>query len=94
MSEPATPSPDQPAAVDAALADAANQLGIEAEEVNVVTVEPMEWPDTSLGCPKPGEFYAQVVTPGYVIVVEGNGQELEYHGDENGNVVLCEEESP
>jgi hypothetical protein len=92
---PATPtwSADRPAAVDAALADAASQLGVEAAELDVVTVEAREWPDASLGCPQPGEFYAQVVTPGYLIVVEASGESLEYHGDENGNVVLCEGES-
>ncbi|MGH2562500.1 MAG: hypothetical protein ACRDJH_25860, partial [Thermomicrobiales bacterium] len=93
---PATPAADvdQPAAVDVALADAATQLGVDASAVTVTTIEAREWPDASLGCPKPGEFYAQVVTPGYLIVVEAAGEALEYHGDESGNVVLCEEQTP
>ncbi|MGH2534451.1 MAG: hypothetical protein ACRDJW_19460 [Thermomicrobiales bacterium] len=91
--ESTTPAADQPAAVDAALADAAAQLGVDAAELTVTTVEAREWPDASLGCPKPDEVYAQVITPGYLIVVEAAGQALEYHGDEHGNVVLCEDEA-
>jgi hypothetical protein len=55
----------------------------------VVRVEAVEWPDTSLGCPKPGEFYAQVITPGYLIVLAVDGEEIEYHADEAGNAVRC-----
>jgi hypothetical protein len=35
-------------------------------------------------------MYAQVVTPGFVVVVSGAGKELEYHADSRGRVVLCQ----
>jgi hypothetical protein len=33
--------------------------------------------------------YVQVVTPGYTVVVSAGGQQLEYHADSRGRVLLC-----
>ncbi len=77
--------------VDAVVRDAAARLGVGADEITLVRVERSEWPDAGLGCPQPGGIYAQVITPGYLVVVTGAGQELEYHTDDRGNAVLCEE---
>jgi hypothetical protein len=52
-------------------------------------VEAVDWSDTSLGCPEPGMAYAQVITPGYLIVLGAAGQTYEYHTDEHSSVVLC-----
>ena len=57
----------------------------------VLTFDPVEWGDTSLGCPMPGLVYAQVITPGFRFVFEYQGQQNEYHTDQDGsNVVTCE----
>ena len=88
-----SPSPGaqgQPA-VDAALRDAATHLGVSLTDVRVQQVEAREWSDAALGCPKPGLMYAQVVTPGYFVVISGGGKTLEYHTDGRGRVVLCQE---
>lgn len=77
--------------VVAAIADAAVQLGVGEADVTVVSVEPVVWPDASLGCPEPGGFYAQVETRGYWVVLGAGGDEVTYHTDETGVVVLCEE---
>lgn len=37
-----------------------------------------EWPDACLGAPAQGEVCAQVVTPGYRVFVEADGQRIEY----------------
>jgi len=50
----------------------------------------VEWSDASLGCPKPGFAYAQVITPGYRIVLTAGQQQYEYHTDKSRAVVLCE----
>ena len=52
-------------------------------------MEPRNWPDSSLGCPQPDKLYAQVVTPGYLVVVDVSGERIEYHTDERGTVVRC-----
>jgi hypothetical protein len=35
-------------------------------------------------------MYAQVITPGYRVVLEAGGQRYEYHTDTGRFVVLCE----
>ena len=56
-----------------------------------MSVEARDWSDASLGCPRQGVLYAQVITPGYLVVISGAGKTLEYHTDANGRVVLCQE---
>jgi hypothetical protein len=62
------------AAVDQARAAAAKQLSAQAGEFTVVTVEPAQWSDSSLGCRKPNSKYQQVMSNGYVVVLERQGQ--------------------
>jgi hypothetical protein len=45
----------------------------------LVSVTAMEWPDACLGFAHPGEVCAQVITDGYVIAVEHDGERAEYH---------------
>jgi hypothetical protein len=90
----ATPPPAAtPTAGDADLAAlvplAAAALSVAPEQVRLVTVERQIWPDASLGCPQPDHVYAQVLTPGYRLVVEAPGGQFELHSDERGNIVRC-----
>lgn len=73
----------------AVIDDAAVRFGVSPEEVNLVDVTEAEWPDSSLGCPRPGEVYAQVITPGYLVRLEIGGETVEYHTDTAGRFVLC-----
>jgi hypothetical protein len=36
-------------------------------------------------------MYAQVITPGYLIILAAEGQQYEYHTDQAANVVLCQQ---
>lgn len=81
-------SPRGPAPQALAIADLAQRLGLPESAITVRTVESVEWPDASLGCPRPGMMYAQVITPGYRIVLEAAGQTYEYHTSQS-HVVLC-----
>ena len=82
---------DMPFPVQAAVAAAAAELGIATDSVTVVGYEAIEWSDTSLGCPKEGEFYAQVITPGYLVTLSIDGEELEYHTDGVDRAIHCEQ---
>jgi hypothetical protein len=77
-------NPDLPApaaeSVRQARLDLAGRLGIAPAGISIAQVEPVEWRDASLGLPRPGEFYAQVITPGYRIVLESGGTRYAYHG--------------
>lgn len=59
-------------------------LGVDVTQVEVVKVEDEEWPDACLGLPDEGEMCAQVVTPGFRITLEVNGQTYVLHTDESG----------
>ena len=67
----------------------ANDLGIGVDAVKVVNVEAVEWNDGSLGCPKPGVMYLQVITPGYRVILNAQGKNYEYHTDAERQVVHC-----
>ena len=83
--------PEALAAADAARADLAARLDIDAEEPELVGLMPDEWGDTSLGCPDEDTAYAQVVTSGYSVMLDHMGTEYEYHVSSDGAiVVLCE----
>jgi len=60
--------------VGLAKADLVQRLGISLSEIQVQSVTPAEFPDASLGVPEPGQVYAQVITPGYVIELTVAGQ--------------------
>ncbi len=77
-----------PRPVRAAQADLASRLGLDPGKIAVVRTEVREWPDTSLGCPQEGMFYAQVITPGYRVVLEAGGRLYEYHTDQE-RAVYC-----
>src|SRR5438477_4475897 len=81
-------NPDPQPATEAALQDAAAHLGVGSAALRVDQVEPREWGDSSLGCPRPGQLYSQIVTPGFLILISGAGKQLEYHSDARARVVL------
>ena len=49
----------------------------------------MTWPDASLGCPQPGMTFAQVLTPGYLVVIrDAGGAEHQVHTNEGGSSAI------
>lgn len=84
---PARPTPTPgayPGAVMAAVRALAAQLDIPPEAITVAAWEPVDWPDTSLGCPEPGMMYAQVIVPGYRVFLEVRGETVRVHTDRAG----------
>jgi hypothetical protein len=66
-------------AIDALAAD----LKIAPTEILVDTIRAVDWPDSSLGCPKPGVAYLQVVKPGHKVTLRAKDQIFVVH--EAGN---------
>lgn len=79
------------AIMDAVLADAEGRSGTSLEELVVTRAEAVEWSDSSLGCPEPGKFYTQIITPGYQVEVETDEQVYDYRIDVQGSFRLCED---
>lgn len=69
--------------------DLSKRLNIQIDTIEVIGVQAKKWSDGSLGCPKSGMVYAQVVTPGYQIVLKAANQFYEYHADAGRSVVPC-----
>lgn len=91
--QPETPVPDDfddyPQPVVAAIDAAASEADVTRNEVRVMSYEQREWPSTALGCPQPGFSYAQVVTPGYLVLLVADGIEFTYHTNLSTGVILC-----
>ena len=75
--------------VEQAKEDLARREGLGEDDIELVAVEAVDWPDTSLGCPEPDRMYAQVITPGYRIVLSCAGKRYQYHSDRGSRVVYC-----
>lgn len=76
--------------VEMAVADLNDRLDISEKKITVVKVEATEFSDTSLGVPKSDESYAQVITPGYIIVLGVNGDNYVYHAADDRVVFVPE----
>ena len=74
----------------------ADRLSVPAAGLELVSDEPVQWGDTSLGCPQAGMFYAQVITPGHRITFRQGEDTYEVHtasGEDGGpklEPVSCE----
>jgi len=64
------------------------KLGVAEKEIDVKSVEAAEWRDASLGCPEQGKMYAQVITPGFRIILSAGGKDYEYHSSYS-NIKRC-----
>lgn len=76
--------------IDLAVADLATRRAIPAGDITVRSATLETWSDASLGCPKPGQQYAQVVTDGSLIVLVAEGSEFRYHAGGARLPFLCE----
>lgn len=76
------------------VADAAARAGTGPEEVKLVLAESVTWSDGSIGCPEAGMMYTQALVPGYRVVLEVDGQQLNFHAAESGDFRFCESPQP
>jgi hypothetical protein len=88
---PPTPEPaalGSQEAVQAALHYLAAQMGLDLEDIQVLQVTAVEWPDACLGIPAADEMCAQVITPGYMITLaaeqDGVSEYFTFHTDASG----------
>ena len=69
----------------------AGKLGVGANELTLVRSNTTDWPDASLGCPKSGKAYAQVITPGYEITFEHEGSSYAVRSNSDAShMISCE----
>ncbi|MBE0696094.1 MAG: hypothetical protein IH586_04145 [Anaerolineaceae bacterium] len=63
------------------------RLGISLEEIKVLSVEEVQWPDGCLGAGKPDEMCTQAIVDGYRIILQVTGQNYEFHTNLDGKQV-------
>ena len=80
--------------IEKAKADLSQRLSIPASRINAIETKGVFWPDASLGCSQPGTTYTQVLTPGYLILLESGGNKFEYHANLQNYVFYCENPTP
>jgi hypothetical protein len=69
--------------------DLAQRLKRTEATISVASIEAVDWSDASLGCPEPGMVYAQMITPGYRLILVANGERYEYHTDQGQRAFYC-----
>ena len=57
--------------------------------IQVVQATATTWNDGSLGCPERGVMYTQALVDGYHVIVEANGQKLDYRNPPRRRVQGC-----
>lgn len=70
--------------------DAAARLGTDPDGLVVVRAEAVTWNDGSLGCPLPDVVYTQALEPGYWVVLQAGGRQLDYRARARGDFFICE----
>jgi hypothetical protein len=82
-------SSDPAAAAEVARNLLAAELNIPPDSITTASALPVQWNDSSLGCPQPGQVYLPVVTAGYLVTLSVGGTDYNVHTDLNGVAVLC-----
>lgn len=68
-------------AITRAKADLAKRLNVSDNEIKDVSVTEKDFPDMSLGAPVEDEMSAQMISSGWQINLEANGENYEYRAD-------------
>lgn len=70
-------------AIKKASQDLAQRLGVSESDIQIQAVETAEFPDTALGASVADEMSGQMITPGWCIRLEANGQTFEYRANQH-----------
>lgn len=65
----------------------AMQLNVQPADVQIIQMEQAEWPDSCLGLGRLNESCAAVITPGWQVIFEVNGQSYEVRTDVTGSTI-------
>jgi hypothetical protein len=93
MNEVPLPTPYDPYVtqrIALATADLAQRLALDPAQIELVEVASVTWPDSSLGCPKPGMMYTQALVDGLRIRLAVEEQVYSYHSGSSRAPFLCE----
>jgi hypothetical protein len=92
-SDTASAPADPDAATAAAVAHLASELGVAESEIELASLEGVEFTDSCLGLGQANESCLQAITPGWLIMLDAGGQVYEVHTDATGQQVRMAGES-
>ncbi len=85
---PPTPGPSLPKPVTDARIELAQRLGVREIQIEVVNVQPTQWPDACMGIQVSGIRCDSAPVPGYQITLGYGGQNYVYHTDRAGDIAV------
>ena len=93
---PATPTPEKDSAAleqvkQSALKALSEKLDLPVDQIQVKSLEQVDWSDSCLGLGGPAESCAAVITPGYRVTLEANGRNFEVRTDADGTNARVDE---
>lgn len=65
----------------------AAELGIGVAQISIASIERAEWSDSCLGLGGPAESCLAAIHPGWLVMLEADGQMFEVRTDELGEIV-------
>lgn len=83
---------DEAKLIEAATRDLSRRLLTAEENIEVVEVRFVEWPDGSIGCPEEGVLYTQALVEGAQVLLRFDDKVYDYHAGSDGQVFLCPSE--
>ena len=89
-----TPTPTLQGLTEKAKEDLTKRLNIATTQITLMEAKSVIWSNSSLGCPQPGMMYAEVLTPGYLIILSVSAKNYEYHTGKGSDIFLCENPTP
>jgi hypothetical protein len=66
----------------------AQAAGVPVDQVIVVSATAVQWTDTCLGVPAPGQVCAPAIIPGYRVILRVGNQGYEAHTNQDGSIVV------
>lgn len=91
------PAPGNPGIKDPvaqAMTDLSQRLSVAVDEIELVSLLEVTWPDGSLGCPEAGVAYTQALVPGQQMILRVNGEDYYYHSGKNSDFTYCSDPQP
>lgn len=72
----------------AAISALSQNLGLAVDQINLISTEAVDWPDSCLGTSMEEIACAQAITSGFRVLLEADGRQVEYRTNEDGTVIL------
>ena len=63
----------------------ADELDMDGAAPELMSIQRVDWNDSSLGCPQPGMSYAQAIVPGFTLTFGYQGDTIEVHSNGDGS---------